>query len=200
MGCINSPRSQHTQRSFRGSGAPDEDVRKMAIYLGLDPVKDMEHSWIADEALDAPLPDGWAEHEDNHGPFFYHITSKRAYRQHPLDDYVGSVEHGSIATSYSYFSLANVRNLPVMVEHHGWLPICRALASHIHILYSLSPPRSSSSLYTTFGTSRCSSWRPGSRPLRARPGRLPRLSSMCCGSKRRKCAAWGACTRRSCSR
>lgn len=60
----------------------------MAAYLGLDPAKDVEFFWIADEALDAPLPDGWAEHEDAHGPFFYHVTSKRAYRQHPLDDYV----------------------------------------------------------------------------------------------------------------
>ena len=45
-------------------GSADADVIEFAKYLGMDPVADHDLLWIAQEALKAPLPSEWTEHEE----------------------------------------------------------------------------------------------------------------------------------------
>jgi hypothetical protein len=42
--------------------AAQQEIRDYGEFLGLDPAKDAEFMWIAEEALCAPLPAGWTEH------------------------------------------------------------------------------------------------------------------------------------------
>jgi len=55
--------------------------------LDIDPVKESEMLWIAEDAINAPLPLGWSEHTDGHGHTFFHnlATGKSAW-MHPMDD------------------------------------------------------------------------------------------------------------------
>ena len=44
--------------------------------------------WIAAEAFDVPLPEGWSEHFDWDGKvYFYNRMQDRVVRDHPLDDF-----------------------------------------------------------------------------------------------------------------
>lgn len=44
--------------------------------------------WIAAEAFDAPLPEGWSEHFDWDGKvYFYNRNQDLVVRDHPLDDF-----------------------------------------------------------------------------------------------------------------
>ena len=55
-------------------------------HLNLDPVKDAELLWIAEEALNAPLPEGWTELHDEHDtPYFHCELSGTVTWDHPLD-------------------------------------------------------------------------------------------------------------------
>ena len=42
----------------------EADVIEFAKYLGMDPAADRDLLWIAQEALNAPLPSEWTEHEE----------------------------------------------------------------------------------------------------------------------------------------
>ena len=57
------------------SGAPapkEKDVVEMAGYLGIDPATEPRLLWIASQASVAPLPEGWAELEDDQGGVYYY--------------------------------------------------------------------------------------------------------------------------------
>jgi hypothetical protein len=41
----------------------ESSVLRHAKFLGIDPVADADYLWIADEALDAELPEGWVSGE-----------------------------------------------------------------------------------------------------------------------------------------
>jgi hypothetical protein len=43
-----------------------EDALEYAVLLGMEPTKDTGLLWIAEEALTAGEPEGWAEHMDTH--------------------------------------------------------------------------------------------------------------------------------------
>lgn len=54
--------------------------------LDIDPVKDSELLWIAEEAFNAPLPPGWSEHVDAQGwTYFHNMSSGESVWQHPMD-------------------------------------------------------------------------------------------------------------------
>ena len=64
-----------------------DDVHIYAkTHLNLDPVADKELLWIAEEALNAQLPEGWAELEDDNGtPYFHCYLTGNVTWEHPLD-------------------------------------------------------------------------------------------------------------------
>eukprot|EP00741_Cyanophora_paradoxa_P010425 tig00000037_g10080.t1 len=63
-------------------------VVEHARYLGMDPVFDAPYLWIAEQALNAPLPEGWSEHRDATGrPYYYNAATDASIWEHPLDDY-----------------------------------------------------------------------------------------------------------------
>ena len=44
------------------------DVCEYARHLGIDPIYDSQFLWVAQEALQAPLPEGWLEVFDDEAP------------------------------------------------------------------------------------------------------------------------------------
>lgn len=62
------------------------DVLEYAEYLGMDIKSDAHLLWIADEALQAPEPQGWEQRLDpKGGVYYYHPTTGMSLSQHPLD-------------------------------------------------------------------------------------------------------------------
>jgi len=57
-----------------------------ARYLGIDPIIDGDLMWIADEALNAPLPSEWTEHHDSADRvFYYNVQTHASSWTHPLE-------------------------------------------------------------------------------------------------------------------
>lgn len=57
-----------------------------ARYLGIDPIADGDLMWIADEALNAPLPCEWTEHHDSADRvFYYNVQTHGSSWVHPLE-------------------------------------------------------------------------------------------------------------------
>lgn len=57
-------------------------------YLGMDPTTEGGLLWIAEAALCAPLPKGWAEYTDAKGNVYFHKVSEGASTwEHPLDEH-----------------------------------------------------------------------------------------------------------------
>lgn len=81
--------------SFLASGsAPQADGRSSGVVefmefvrsLGIDPVKDNEMLWIAEEAFNAPVPPGWTEHTDEHGNTYFHcLATEESVWDNPMD-------------------------------------------------------------------------------------------------------------------
>jgi len=65
----------------------DKAVRECARYLGIHPQSERHLLWIAEEALYAPLPDGWEEGEDNGDPYFHNKETGDTIWEHPMDPY-----------------------------------------------------------------------------------------------------------------
>lgn len=65
-----------------------EEVEEYAVYLGMDLEEDKELLYIAEMAMNAPLPSGWTELVDEDGREFYsnQITGVSTY-EHPLDSH-----------------------------------------------------------------------------------------------------------------
>ncbi len=51
-----------------------EAVREHALYLGMNLQEDEDLLWIAKEALQAPLPEGWTMHLSERKISLFHIT------------------------------------------------------------------------------------------------------------------------------
>ena len=69
-----------------------ELVLEYAAYLGMDAEQDEELMWIAEQALRAPVPDGWEELMDPLGNlYFYNEGTMQTTRQHPMDGYYQSL-------------------------------------------------------------------------------------------------------------
>lgn len=57
-----------------------------ARYLGIDPITDGDLMWIADEALNPPLPAEWTEHHDSADRvFYYNVQTQGSCWVHPLE-------------------------------------------------------------------------------------------------------------------
>jgi hypothetical protein len=68
----------------------DEAVEGFAVYLGMDPVADADLLYIAKEAMQAPLPDGWAQFQDEEGDggtYFYNAETDASSWVHPMDEH-----------------------------------------------------------------------------------------------------------------
>ena len=52
----------------------EEALLEYAEHLGIDPVKHRKYMYIAKQALEAPLPDGWEQGEDEDGTPYYWST------------------------------------------------------------------------------------------------------------------------------
>jgi len=72
-----------------------------AKYLGIDPVNHGDLMWISDEALKAPLPSEWTEHQDTADRvFYYNVHNHQSSWTHPMeqlhrDTYKNIVEYRS---------------------------------------------------------------------------------------------------------
>ncbi len=65
----------------------NEEISEYAEYLGLEPGKDAELLWIAEQALVVPTPEGWKEVEDHQGNVLYLNSPKgKAQYAHPCDE------------------------------------------------------------------------------------------------------------------
>eukprot|EP00929_Paragymnodinium_shiwhaense_P007410 TRINITY_DN111313_c0_g1_i1.p1 TRINITY_DN111313_c0_g1~~TRINITY_DN111313_c0_g1_i1.p1 ORF type:complete len:1507 (+),score=590.76 TRINITY_DN111313_c0_g1_i1:138-4658(+) len=77
-------------------GAPTEQKRKQASVvemleyvkgLDIDPIKEHDLLWIAEEAFNAPLPPFWTEHQDEQNRIYFHNTATgNSSWSHPMDD------------------------------------------------------------------------------------------------------------------
>jgi len=55
--------------------------------LNIDPIREADMLWIAEEAFNAPLPPGWSEHQDEQGRVYFHNgSSGESTWKHPMDD------------------------------------------------------------------------------------------------------------------
>lgn len=65
----------------------EQEISDYAEYLGMVPGEDGPFLWIAEQALCAPLPEGWRELEDHLGRTFYlnSVTSESRW-DHPYDE------------------------------------------------------------------------------------------------------------------
>ena len=62
-------------------------MSEYARYLGIDPAVDHDLLWIAEEALEAPLPSEWTEHFDSSDRvYYYNETTKGTSLTHPLEN------------------------------------------------------------------------------------------------------------------
>ena len=60
------------------------EIIEFAKYLGIDPSNESSLLWIAQEAIQAPLPAGWSDHTDDNGNvYFYNSKNKGIYLDTP---------------------------------------------------------------------------------------------------------------------
>ena len=63
------------------------DVMEYAVYLGMDPIADKDLFYIAEWAINAPLPEGWTEHlDEENNEFYYNSMTGVSTYEHPLDE------------------------------------------------------------------------------------------------------------------
>eukprot|EP00736_Rhodelphis_marinus_P003157 Rmarinus@m.1046 len=63
-------------------------VAAFARHLGMDPVRDADCMWIAEQAVDAKLPEDWVEYADDSGYiYYYNVTTGETTWEHPMDSY-----------------------------------------------------------------------------------------------------------------
>ena len=64
-----------------------EAIREHALFLGMDPDVDQDYMWIAEEALTAPLPEGWQQGQAEDGtPYHFNPDTGESLWEHPLDE------------------------------------------------------------------------------------------------------------------
>ena len=64
-----------------------EAICEHAKFLGMDPDIDQDYLYIAEEALTAPLPDGWQQAEAEDGtPYHFNPDTGESLWEHPLDE------------------------------------------------------------------------------------------------------------------
>lgn len=71
----------------RSSDVTAADIASYAVLLGIDPAREFDLLWIAEEALTVKLPAEWAEHYDEmSGNYYYHnVQSGDVQWESPLE-------------------------------------------------------------------------------------------------------------------
>ena len=65
-----------------------KEVEAFAEYLGMEVAADRDLLWIAVEAMTAPLPPNWTQHETKDGqPYYYNQRTDHTQWEHPMDEY-----------------------------------------------------------------------------------------------------------------
>jgi hypothetical protein len=63
------------------------EMMEFCRSLDIDPVRESDMLWIAEEAFHAKLPIGWTEHVDDNGhTYFHNLATGMSEWQHPMDD------------------------------------------------------------------------------------------------------------------
>ena len=87
-------------------------------YLGIDTVKHGSLLWIAEAALCAPLPKGWAEYTDNKGNVYFHKASEGTSTwEHPLDNHFRDLYRTEQETGGTGLAQAAVGQTAVVTKH-----------------------------------------------------------------------------------
>ena len=85
-----STQQQHNQTADESLMNEDflaEAIREHAKFLGMDPDVDQDYLYIAEEALTAPLPEGWQQAEAEDGtPYHFNPDTGESLWEHPLDE------------------------------------------------------------------------------------------------------------------
>ncbi|KAJ1480554.1 hypothetical protein T484DRAFT_1956346 [Baffinella frigidus] len=94
---------QHEDSGIMTLGSLDaKQIMEYAVYIGIEPTKEPHLLWIAEEGMQAPVPEGFTEHQDANGEvYFYKVDTKESMWEHPMDQhYMGLVKQfrGSPAT------------------------------------------------------------------------------------------------------
>ena len=96
-----------------------EDVTEYAKFLGMDVDADAHLLWIAKEAMEAPLPEGWTQHEDKDGfVYFYNTGTQQSTYEHPMDEFYRKVYakvrrvglHSMVTQAHSCTALLQARS------------------------------------------------------------------------------------------
>lgn len=70
----------------RGLEPTKPELIAYARYLGIDAITDGDLMWIAEDALNAPLPSEWTEHHDSADRvFYYNVQTHSSSWTHPLE-------------------------------------------------------------------------------------------------------------------
>jgi len=74
--------------SAGGAQSWSKPETEYAQYIGIDPRREPELMWIAQEGLEAPLPAGWAEASTADGvTYYYETATRRSLWEHPYDQH-----------------------------------------------------------------------------------------------------------------
>ncbi|CAF3706936.1 unnamed protein product [Rotaria sordida] len=64
-----------------------EEIREYAIYIGIDPRKELHLLWLAREGIMKPLPPGWKSCQEENGELYYfNFDTGKSSWDHPCDE------------------------------------------------------------------------------------------------------------------
>eukprot|EP00898_Chlorokybus_atmophyticus_P001626 jgi/Chlat1/2464/Chrsp171S02353 len=91
-----APTNKADEEEVEEKEEEEEAPIQLDVKLGLDPVRDPDLLWIAEQALRAPLPAAWEEFDDDHGRVYFHNTLTGVTTwAHPLEDHFRASGSGS---------------------------------------------------------------------------------------------------------
>jgi centrosomal protein CEP164 len=71
------------------------EILDFAVYLGIDPEREEDLLWIAQECLSSELPAPWTEHTSSRGDvYFYNNETDESVVEHPLEAQYREIVHG----------------------------------------------------------------------------------------------------------
>jgi len=110
-------RSDAFAEAYAASHVTDDDLTNMALYLGIEPDQEQRLLWIAEEALHAPLPEGWqvqvislhdpsGTQAEGRTQFYFHSSDpKNTQWEHPLDEFYRSLVRETRGQSQTLYQL-----------------------------------------------------------------------------------------------
>jgi hypothetical protein len=85
------------------SGAVAEEIREYAVFLGIDPDRDPDLLFIAEQAYFSPLPPPWQEHAEpsSGNVFYYNPQTRQSAWAHPLEEQFRAMAARALADKYA---------------------------------------------------------------------------------------------------